>query len=182
MTTGRAGLASSVRVWPTTWAAYAACAWAFVFAAMSFYWAAGGTAGLGTLSAGIREQSAARDPGFVALVWITGILKAVAGLIALALARTWGRFVPRWLLLVGAWGAGAVLTAYGAIQLVVTGVAATLMAAGVIGTPADMDWAALRWHLLLWDPWWLAGGLLFIKAARDYGRRSRAARAPAPRG
>jgi len=34
-------------------------------------------------------------------------MKAVAGLLALALVRPWGRFVPRPLLLGGAWVAGA---------------------------------------------------------------------------
>lgn len=29
----------------TAWAGYAACVWALLFAAISFYWAAGGTAG-----------------------------------------------------------------------------------------------------------------------------------------
>lgn len=32
-----------------TWAGYAASVWAFVFAAISFYWAVGGTAGGSTI-------------------------------------------------------------------------------------------------------------------------------------
>ena len=50
------------------WAGYAACAWTFVFAAISFYWAAGGTAGLDTIGDGLEELGRARDPGVVALV------------------------------------------------------------------------------------------------------------------
>ena len=84
------------------WAAYAACGWAFLFAAPSFYWAAGGTVGIGTLDPGITAMS--RDPWFVALVWATGVAKVLAGLLALALVRTWGQRIPRWILLAGAWG------------------------------------------------------------------------------
>ena len=49
--------------WVVSWAAYSACVWAFVFAAPSFYWAAGGTAGMAALSPGIAEMG--RDPRFV---------------------------------------------------------------------------------------------------------------------
>lgn len=32
-----------------------------------------------------------------------------------------------------------------------------------------VDWYALRWHLLLWDPWFLVWGLLLGAAALEYG-------------
>ncbi len=51
---------------PATWAAYAAAVWAFAFAVPSFYWAAGGTVGVGAVSPAITEM--AREPWFVALV------------------------------------------------------------------------------------------------------------------
>jgi len=57
--------------------------------------------------AGISELAATRPPWFVAVLWATFAMKAVAGLLALALVRPWGRFVPRPLLLGGAWVAGA---------------------------------------------------------------------------
>ncbi len=44
------------------WAGYAACAWAFVFAALSFYWAAGGTAGVNTNAPAVTKPVLARDP------------------------------------------------------------------------------------------------------------------------
>lgn len=42
--------------------AYAACGWAFVFAALSFYWALGGTAGAETVSPAIVQLARAHDP------------------------------------------------------------------------------------------------------------------------
>ncbi len=48
--------------------AYMAAAWAFVFAAMSFYWAAGGTAGASTLGETITRAGREREPLFVAIL------------------------------------------------------------------------------------------------------------------
>jgi len=150
------------------WPAYAACAWAAVFAAMSFYWAAGGTAGANTIGDIITTPALARDPTFVAILWATGALKAIAGLLALALVRPWGRVFPRWMLLTAGWGTGLLLVLYGGANLAVRG----LMAVGIISTPASMHSVAARWHLLLWDPWWTLGGVLFVAAIWSYGQRS----------
>jgi len=136
---------------------------------MSFYWAIGGTAGLGTLGDGIRELTVTRDPQFITVVWITGVIKVVGGLLALALVRPWGRWFPRWMLLTGAWGAGVALLLYGVKNYVAWG----LIAVGVLGVPEAVDWASLSWYLLLWDPWWLIGGALFVAAAGHYNRTTR---------
>ena len=148
------------------WAAYVACFWAFGFAAMSFYWAAGGTLGLATQSEQILAL--AGEPWFVAVVWLTGILKAGVGVLALALVRPWGEKFPRWLLFTATLGAGAVFALYGGANLSVRG----LMALGLMETPASMRSVAARWHLLLWDPWWLLGGVLFLLAAWQFRYRS----------
>ena len=58
----------------TGWIGYAAFAWALLFAALTFYWAAGGTAGVHTLSKSIREPALRREGGFVAILWATGVL------------------------------------------------------------------------------------------------------------
>ena len=47
------------------------------------------------------------------------------------------------------------------------------MAAGVLSTPEGLGATALRWHFVLWDPWWLVGGILFGLATWSYSRRSR---------
>jgi hypothetical protein len=150
------------------WAGYAACLWALVFAALSFYWAAGGTVGADTVGGNIEALGRARDPGFVTLLWGTGVAKALMGLLALALVRPWGHLLSRRLLLLVAWILGVGMAAYGAIQLVATGSAAGLMATGIISSRGSTNWTAIHWHLLLWDPWWLAGGVLFSVAAWSY--------------
>jgi Protein of unknown function (DUF3995) len=152
------------------WAVYAAAAWVLVFAAMSFYWAAGGSLGSSTMSDTILEPARAREPQFVALLWITGALKAIAGLLALALVRPWGRVLPRWIPVTATWVAGVGMLLYGGANLAVRAV----MAVGLLATPESMHSDAARWHLVLWDPWWVLGGVLFVIAAWTCGRaRSR---------
>jgi hypothetical protein len=109
------------------WAAYAACVLALLHAAASFYWAGGGTAGLSTIGGALEQLGRAREPALIAVVWAVGLLKALAGLLALALVRPWGRAFPRRVLLTTAWGGAGLLIAYGSLftlggMLVVTGV------------------------------------------------------------
>jgi hypothetical protein len=96
-----ATLAGAILSRRAVWAEYAACTWAFAFAAMSFYWAAGGTVGGETIGPAIMSQ--AHEPMFIAILWITGTMKLFGGLIALALVQSWGRLLPRWLPLAAAW-------------------------------------------------------------------------------
>lgn len=140
-----------------------ACAWAFAFAAVSAYWALGGDVGIETIAADITRVPLANNP---AIVWGTAGLKALAGLVALALVRPWGRRFPRRSLVAAAWIAGVLLTLYGGANLIDHG----LMVAGVRHTPEVLGERAARWHLLLWDPVWLLGGILFLAAARQSQR------------
>lgn len=77
------------------WTAYAACVLALLHAGVSFYWAVGAAAGLSTVGGELEELVRTRDPGFIALVWATGLMKAACGLLALALVRFWGSVFPR---------------------------------------------------------------------------------------
>ncbi len=147
----------------TKWPAYAAAGWAFLFAGVSFYWAAGGTLGANTL--GDITKTSDANAAFTAIVWLSGLLKALAGVLALALVRRWGRHISRWILLTATWVAGGCMALYGVANLLVR----ALMGLGVIPTPASMHTEAARWHLLLWDPWWLLGGVLFCVAAWNFG-------------
>ena len=152
-----------------TWAAYAACAWALLFALMSFYWALGGEFGVNTLGSGIQALS--HDPGFVAVVWLTGVAKVVGGLFALTLVRPWARWLPPIWKLVLAWAGGIGLALYGGVQLIIEG----LVLGGAIRVSGAVDWEGLRWHVWLWDPLWLLGGVLFLLAAWQYQRARRRA-------
>jgi uncharacterized protein DUF3995 len=146
--------ASSIRRarWATR-AAYAACAWAFLFAALSFFWAAGGRTGLHPL------ETASVGPVWVAINLVAGILKATAGLIPLALVRSWGRIIPHWLLLLAVWVLGVGMCLYGGLGLV----SDVLHVTGVINAPTNQKW--FFWYLVLWDPWWVLGGVLYVATA-----------------
>ena len=154
---------------PGVWAAYAACILAMLYAAVSFYWAAGGVVGLSTVGGELERLARARDPQFIAMVWGTGVLKAACGLLALALVHSWGRVFPRWLLLLAAWGGAVLLTGYGGLLVVVQ----SLVVAGVIETSGTVDWRALWGHLLLWDLWFLLWGVCLGVAVLYYQRWSR---------
>jgi len=156
----------------TAWAAYAACALAWLYAVPSFYWALGGTAGLDTVGGTIEQLGRTRDPAGVALGIGAGVLKVAGGLLALALVRPWGRTILRRLLLGAAWAASAVLTAYGGLLVAV----GALVLTGLISPSGPVDRTALRWHVLLWDLWFLVWGLLLGVAAWQYGRESRSRR------
>jgi hypothetical protein len=146
----------------TRWPAYAASAWAFSFAAVSFYWAAGGTIGLATLGSTLHALALARDSIAIAVGgWGAGVAKLIGGLLPLALLRsTEHPRLHRVLRVVtGAGGLGMAL--YGGASLVQH----ALMLAGVVTLPAGLGLFGARWHLLLWDPWWLLGGLLFMLVA-----------------
>jgi hypothetical protein len=61
-------------------------------------------------------------------------------------------------------GYGGLLEAVGALVL-----------AGVIDPAGPVDRTALRWHVLVWDLWFLVWGLLLGVAAWRFGRASRVA-------
>ena len=140
--------------------ALAAFAWSLVFALASLYWAAGGLTGGETLGVEIERLARERDPSFVAGLWAAFVLKAIAAALALAFLRP-PRRLPRRLVLVLGVATGAGITLYAVANLVQH----ALMATGAIATPDGLGSHAVAWHLALWDPFWLAGGLLFLLAA-----------------
>ena len=134
------------------WAAYATCGWAFLFAALSFFWAAGGRTGLQPL-----EQAAASSGRvWIAINLSAGVLKALAGLMAVALVRSRGQRMYRKLLFVAVWVLGVGMCLYGGLGLV----SDVLHVTGVINDPTNREW--FFWYLVLWDPWWVLGGILFV--------------------
>lgn len=152
-----------------TIAAYGAAIAAFGYAAVSLYWAVGGQGLLSTVG-GYAEHAAEHGGGAaVALGLATAAVKVVAGLLALALVRPWGRVLPRvWLLIVSA-AASAVLVVYGALNVL----AGLLVLSGVYHPSGQVDRAALRWHAGVWDLWFLVWGILLAVATVSYGRLSR---------
>jgi Protein of unknown function (DUF3995) len=131
---------------------------------MSLYWAAGGQMGGETLGVEIHRLGRERDRSFVAQLWAAVALKALIAMLALALVQPWGRSLPHRLLLAlaGATGAGVTLYAVGNL------VQHALMTTGAITTPETLGTYAVPWHVALWDPFWLVGGLLFLAATRAF--------------
>lgn len=152
--------------------AYAAALWAAVFGGLSLYWAIGGTALAGAVSPDAKEMVEDRVPWFMALLWIVALLKLGIGVLALALVRPWGESVPRWMLLLSASGVGAFMFLYGAVQLALSVPVLT----GAVDAPGAPEPDVLRWHVFVWQPYWLLGGILLLTAASIYRRRSRAPR------
>lgn len=147
--------------------AYTASSWAFLFALLSFFWAAGGHTGLRPF-----ELEGMKDPILYATNLAAGFLKVVAGLLMLALLQSWGKHVPRWLLLAASGIAGVIFILHGLYSIL----GDILVVAGVVHTPEPINW---KWRLLdlyLWGPWWLLGGILFALALWLILRHSRTAR------
>jgi len=155
---------------PRAGAAYGAAALAGLSAVTTAYWTAGGTWLLDTVGGGLEEVARRGDGAAVALGLVVVALKLAGCVLALALVRPWGRRSPERLLEGAALVAGGLLAAYGGLLVLV----GALALAGVFGDVADA--AALRWHVLLWDPWFLLWGVLLALAAvrRRATRRSAA--------
>jgi hypothetical protein len=129
-----------------------------VSAAVSAYWAAGGTWLLDTVGGSIarwgREGGAGVTLALVAIV----VLKLVAAWLPARAIREPRLELVRRL----AYLEAAILTVYGGV---LTG-AGVLVQVGLLGAGANADWKALDWHLYLWDPWFLVVGLLVWWALR----------------
>jgi len=96
------------------------------------------------------------------------VAKVAGGLLALALARSWGQTVRRrWLLIVSA-RASMLLVAYGGLNVLL----GALVLAGVIHRAGGVDRTALRWHVGVWDLWFLVWGILLTLATVGYARRT----------
>ena len=155
-------------------AAYAAAVLGFTYAMLSLYWAAGGTALLSTVGGSLEDIGRHGGLPAVALGLAAAGLKLAAGILALALVRPWGRAIPRTWLLACATGASAVLACYGAIQVT----AGSLVLSGAVRPATPVDWIALRWHVWIWDAWFLAWGILLGVAAAAAWRQAGNRRTP----
>lgn len=100
---------------------------------------------------------------FLAYDLVAGVLCVLGAVIALALVRPWGRMISHRTLLILAWIGGAALLLRGVVGLVQD----VLILAG----PGN------GWYpTMLYDPWFLVGGVLFCAAAHRYHRESREVR------
>ncbi|MEV5872931.1 DUF3995 domain-containing protein [Streptomyces sp. NPDC052101] len=147
----------------TAWqrrAAFTACVWMVVFAAFHCYWALGGTIGLPP-----GESLVDNRPLFVIdLIAIPMNLGGAA--LALALVQRWGLFFPRRLMLFGVWGCALLMVGHAAPSMVDLAVFLT----GQRGKPLTGE---DRFSVLVYEPYWMLGGLLFTAMALAFQRRTR---------
>jgi hypothetical protein len=138
-----------------------AATWAFIFGAINLYWGLGGTIGIYTLGERMAEQALSRDPELLFVNWLSVIGKIVIGVMALMLIR-WHRNRFGKLLYLTVRGIGILLSLYG----IGNGVQHILMMNGNIPIASSLgSVAAAQWHLLIWDPVWTLGGILFLLTA-----------------
>jgi hypothetical protein len=148
--------------------AYAAAVVAFGYALVSLYWAAGGDGLISTVG-GYVEQFARQGGPVPVLVGLAAAMAKVAGgVLALALVRPWGRVVPRRWLLISSAGVSALLVVYGALNVA----AGALVLAGAVHPSGSVNRTALRWHVGVWDLWFLLWGILLALATAGYWRRT----------
>lgn len=138
---------------------YASIVWALLFAALSVFWALSGETGLHPL------ETPEPTPLFVLVNLFAAALKAGLGVVAWLATREWRRRVVRGLLALALWGSGVVCALYGVFGLVGNG----LVLAGVVPVAGGIS----RWYwyyVLLWDPFWVLGGVLLLAAALRSGQ------------
>jgi hypothetical protein len=133
---------------------------AFASAALSLYWTAGGTLLLDTVGGAIEDLARERSLGAVALGTAAALLKVAAGILALALVHPPCGRRSRRLVLLANGAASAILCVWGAANVVV----GALVLAGAITASGEVDRHALRWHVLVWDMWFLVWGLALAVA------------------
>lgn len=150
------------------WPAYAAAVLAFASAAVSVYWTLGGTALLDALGGTFERLARDRSAAALALGIMVILVKVAGGLLALALVRRWGTTVGRRLLLPASVVGSMILVLYGGVEVLLGG----LVLADVITPSGPVDEHALRWHVFVWDLWFLLWGLARLAAWR-YHREGR---------
>jgi Protein of unknown function (DUF3995) len=155
--------------------AYAAAGLAFASAAVSLFWTLGGTLLLDTVGGAIEDLARDRSAVAIAVGIAVILVKAAAGLLALALTRPWRTAVGARLLLAANALASLALILWGGINVAV----GALVLGEVIVPADDVDEHALRWHVFVWDLWFLVWGLSLAVATARY-RRHVPAGTPAP--
>jgi len=154
---------------PARVAAWTAAALGAASAALSAWWTAGSTALLDTVGGTMEELARERSAPAVLL----GVVVVLAKLVGAALGPAvlgWPRRPVRLLALLAgrprrpvrllALLAGALLTLWGGANVLLGGAVLT----GALDLGPIADERALRWHVLVWDAWFLAWGLALLAA------------------
>lgn len=142
-----------------------ASAWALLFAGLHLFWALGGSSLLAS-SAGVA-LARDRPPWFVLFgLWGVALVLLAGAVLGLMLAR--GRLGSR------AARPLALLSCLVGAVLLLRGVGVELLLlTGAAGVARNVGQDQTRLSLILWNPWFVVGGLAFALAGIE-GRRDRA--------
>ncbi|GAA4625575.1 hypothetical protein GCM10023196_030280 [Actinoallomurus vinaceus] len=158
------------------WAAYGTCVCTAAYGLMKLAQALGATAlaDKDPLRPDLRERLLARDPLFVASHWILFTAAVVGILLALATVRPWGNRLPRRLIAFTTWALGVfmVIRSIGPVGFGFLGDA--LILTGLRPPPAryaELTRHLAHWDLMLWSPFFLTWGVLWIATAWHFTRR-----------
>lgn len=157
--------------------ALAACLWAVAFGLLSLFWAAGGELGISTLAQTIQDAAREGDDAMRLSTAVTGLLKIAAGALALWTLRPAGGRKLRVVGLSLLWGCAILFGLYGLLGFFEK----LLMGLGAIGVPDGLGEDVVWWYVVLWEPIWILGGVLFFMTASLFGRSLRAERAAGAR-
>lgn len=149
--------------------ALAACIWAVAFGLLSLYWAVGGDLGISTLAHTIQESAREGDEQMRLTTVITGWLKIAAGALALWTLRPVGGRRLRTVGLSLLWGCAILFSLYGVLGFIEK----LLMGFGVLDVPDGLGEDVVWWYVVLWEPVWILGGVLFFMTAMLFGRAPR---------
>ncbi len=140
------------------WASYAAAVLALGYGALKAAWGFGSDIGLADPDA-LGAEVTFWTPG----LGDTVVLSAIGVVLALALVQRWGRRIPRWMLLAGAYLGAAMLIPVGLLGSYVT----------FAGAGRALDGGLEPWVTFAIYPWFLAWGLALGAAAWSYQYRTR---------
>jgi hypothetical protein len=131
--------------------------WCLVFAAVHVFWALGGRTGLAS-SAG--AELAARRPVSFVVFGLWGVAAVLTAGALLAAWAAWGQPRARWL------RGLRILAVVVAAGLLLRGVLVeAALAANLGGVRQQVGPLETHWSLILWNPWFIIGGLSFLALA-----------------
>ena len=132
-------------------------------AAVSVWWALGGTTLLDTVGGDLERWGRSRGADVVVALAAVAVLKVLVAAVGPVLVLDPVRLRPhRRRIRALAWIAAGVLAVYGGLLTIV----GLLVQAGAIERSSSADDRALAWHAYLWDPWFLIWGLALAATLR----------------
>jgi Protein of unknown function (DUF3995) len=142
-----------------------------LYAAVSIYWACGGTTLLKSVGGVFQRAGEHGSVGLAVVVWFTAGLKLLAAMLGVvAVSGRPALAIPRQRQVRAlAWVAALLLSVYGGVF----SISGWLLQLGVISPGAHADHEALRWHAYVWDPWFLVWGLLLAVGLAGTRQRAR---------